>query len=132
MKVAQVINRALRLIKVLDAAEAAEGEDAATAIESLNAMATRWEASGLSLGWTNVSNPDDDLPAPDEAELALAFNLAILISAEYEATPSELVFNGADGFLRALRRDRLVNAPLMQRQSDLPLPGTRSQWGGWR
>jgi hypothetical protein len=132
VKVAQIISRALRLIKVLDAAEAAEGEDAATAIESLNAMCTRWEASGLSLGWVNVSNPDDDLPAPDEAELALAYNLAILISPEYEATPAQLVFKGAEDYLRDLRRDRIATNPLIQRQGDLPLPSTRSQWGGWR
>lgn len=131
MKVAQVINRALRLIKVLDAAESAEGEDAATAIEALNAMCTRWEANGLSLGWVNVANPDEDLPAPDEAELAIAYNLALILSPEYEASPSQLVFKGAEDYLRDLRRDRIVSNPLMQRQGDLPIPSSRFRWGGW-
>lgn len=128
MKVAQIINRALRLLKVLDAAEAAEGEDAATAIETLNALCTRWEANGLTLGWSNVSNPDDDLPAPDEAELALAYNLAVLLAPEYEAEPSRFVVEGASRYLMDLRRDRMVTNPLKQ-VAQVPLATARNWYG---
>ena len=128
MKVAQIINRSLRLLNVLDAAEAAEGEDAATAIEGLNALCTRWEANGLTLGWQNVSNPDDDLPAPDEAELALSYNLALLLAPEYETNAKPAVVDGAARFLADLRRDRMVTNPLKQ-VAQVPLATSRYWYG---
>lgn len=128
MKVAAIINRALRLLAVLDAAEAAEGEDAATAIEALNAMCGRWEANGLAMGWQPVDNPDDDLPAPDEAAEALAFNLAVRLAPEYNASLRADILAQADRFLMELRRDRMVSNPLRQ-VAQVPAPTSRYSWG---
>lgn len=127
MKVSRVINRALRIIKVLDAGESATGEDAAGAIEALNAMLTRWEANGLSMGWTNVSLPSDDLPVPDEAEEAIAYNLALRIAPEYGIVPGRDVQSMADRFLMDVRRDRMVTNPLRQ-VADSPLPSIRGSY----
>ena len=82
----------------------------------------------MSLGWANVANPDDDLPAPDEAELALAYNLAVLLAPEYEASPSPFVIDGANKYLADLRRDRLVTNPLRTR-AEVPLASTRYWYG---
>lgn len=128
--VAKVINRALRVIRVLDAGEAASGEDAETAIEALNDMATRWEANGLSLGWQNVSLPGDTLPAPDESHEALSFNLAVRLAAEYDVSIDAAVYAGAQTALNELRRDRITTNPLRQ-VAQVPAATARGVWG-WR
>lgn len=118
--VSKIVSRSLRLLKVLDANEVAEAEQAEQAIDALNAMCTRWEANGLSIGWANVSGPDDTMPSPDEAEEAIVFNLAVRIAGEY-SPPSSFasVSEGARLFLAELRRDRLASAPLTLK-TDLP------------
>lgn len=79
----QLINRSLRLCRVLDAAEAAEAEDAADALETLNAMLAEWHEAEIRL-------PDYSLPgltaelASDAADReAIAYQLAIRIAPEY-------------------------------------------------
>lgn len=81
-----IINRALRLLGMLDANESPEAVDTQTAIEALNAMMVRWEADGLSVGWSPVDAGSDTLPAPVEAEEAIAFNLAVKLRPEYGVT----------------------------------------------
>lgn len=85
-QVQTIINRALRLLGTLDANESPEAVDTQTAIEALNAMMIRWEADGISLGWSPVSAGSDTLPAPVEAEEAIAFNLAVKLRPEYGVT----------------------------------------------
>lgn len=130
--VAKIINRALRLIKIVDAGEAATGEDAATAIEALNDMVGRWEANGLSMGWTPVSLPGDVLPAPDESHEALAYNLALRLSSEYGSEVDQLMAQRASESLAELRRDRMTTNPIKQVAS-VPMAVWRGYWGnrGW-
>jgi hypothetical protein len=78
-----IINRALRLLGMLDPNESPEAVDTQTALEALNAMMARWEADGVSVGWTPVAAASDDLPAPVEAEEAIAYNLAVRLRPEY-------------------------------------------------
>lgn len=110
--VAKIIARALRLNRVLDATEAPEAEDAQIAMEALNAMARRWEANGMALGWNDVASLTETLPAPQEAEEAIAYNLAIAISAEFGAELRPDIIAKAQEGIDALRRDRLVANPL--------------------
>lgn len=124
MKVAKIIDRTLRVLRVLDASEAAEGEDAATAIQALNALCTRWEASGLAMAWVNVASPADDLPAPDEAENAIVYNLALDIAPEYGVRPDEATVEAASRYLMALRRDRMASN-LLRSSPALPLSTAR-------
>jgi len=109
---AKIIARALRLNRVLDATEAPEAEDAQIAMEALNAMARRWEANGMALGWNDVASLTETLPAPQEAEEAIAYNLAIAISAEFGAELRPDIIAKAQEGIDALRRDRLVANPL--------------------
>jgi len=110
--VAKIIARALRLNRVLDATEAPEAEDAQIAMEALNAMARRWEANGMALGWNDVASLTETLPAPQEAEEAIAYNLAIAISAEFGTDLRPDIIAKAQEGIDALRRDRLVANPL--------------------
>lgn len=107
-----IVSRALRLLTVLDPHEAAEAEDFETGAKALNAMCARWEANGIALGWAPITNPDDVLPAPEEAEEALAYNLALRLRPEYGVPLAADVVEIAREGLRLLRRDRAVENPL--------------------
>lgn len=110
---AQIVGRALRLLRVVDPNEAPEAEDFETARVALNSMLRRWEANGLALGWQDVQNPADELAIPAEADQAVAFNLAVMLRAEYGVTLDPDVFTMATDGLADLRRDMLVANPLV-------------------
>jgi len=111
-KVGRIVTRALRLLRVVDATETPQAEDMTTGIESLNDMMARWEADGTSLGWSAVGSPDEELPAPAEAEEAIRFNLAVALRSEYGVPIDPDVFQRAEDGLSALRRDTLTSNPL--------------------
>jgi len=119
--VADIVGRAMRLIGVNDPNQSPSADDFATSMMALNAMCRRWEANGLSMGWQDVSNPSDELPAPPEAEEAIAYQLAMRIAPEYSVAPPSAVASGAIAFLNDLRRDRMVANPIYQ-QSTAPSP----------
>jgi hypothetical protein len=126
MLVSEVVNRALRILGVQDAAASTEAIDSQTAIVALNALCGRWEANGLAMGWSAVSAPDDTLPAPDEAAEAITWNLAVRLAPEYgKGQRARELMPDAERFLAELRRDRLVEMPLVQ-CSDLPR--THGHW----
>lgn len=112
---ATIVKRALRLLRVVDATEAPEAEDFETGRDALNGMLTRWEANGLAMGWQNVTNPTDELPIPPEAEQAVAFNLALVLRAEYGVSLDADVVQFATDGLAELQRDMLVANPLVLR-----------------
>lgn len=104
-EVSKIVSRALRLLRVIDPNESPEAEQMVGAIEALNGMMRRWEANGLSLGWSDVSGPSDEVPAPDEAIDAMVFNLATKLRPEYGVALEQDVYVMADQGLAALRRD---------------------------
>lgn len=111
-KVYDTIARALRLLRVVDARQALSASDLSTGIVALNAMMQRWEADTLALGWSPVSSPDDALPVPQEAEEAVAYNLAVRLRPEYGATLEPDVVQMARDGLDALLRDQIRSTPL--------------------
>lgn len=78
-----IINRALRLCRVLDANEAAEAQDAADALATLNAMLAEWHAAQVGLPDYRFSGLTDALATDDADSEAIAFQLAMRISPEY-------------------------------------------------
>lgn len=126
--VSSVLNRALRLLKAIDASSATPALDSQTAIVALNAMCVRWEANGLALGWSPVTNVDGVLPAPEEAEEALAYNLAVALAPEYPSVADfDRVERRARDSLAELRRDRLTEMPL-RLVNDLSAATTCGEW----
>jgi hypothetical protein len=119
---ATIVSRALRLLRVVDSNEAPEAEDFETARQALNGMLRRWEANGLALGWQDIESPADEMPIPAEAEQAVAFNLALVLRAEYGTTLDADVIQFAQEGLAELRRDVLVANPLVLNQR-LPRTG---------
>lgn len=102
-QVQTIVNRALRLLGMLDANESPEAVDTQTAIEALNALMVRWEADGVSLGWSAVASGSDTLPAPPEAEMPIAYNLAVVLRPEYGvALAPDVIALARDGLSRLL------------------------------
>lgn len=121
----------MRLIGVLDPDEPLEGSDVDTGMEALNAMVRRWEANGQSVGWSDVSNPSDELPSPPEVDSCIAYNLAIEIAPEYDASVPPLVAMRAAELMNDLRRDNEVATPI-EPILDVPTPGSGGAWRfGW-
>lgn len=133
--VAAIVERSLRLIGVHDPGEPLEATDASTCIEALNAMCTRWEANGNAMGWSNVSNPSDEMPSPPELDSCIAYNLAIEIAPEYDASVTPLVAMRAAELMNDLRRDNEVATPI-EPILDVPAPTSGGAWrlgfpGNW-
>lgn len=105
-----VITRALRMIGVLAAGEAASAEDAADALGALNDMLRDWEADGVSLGFAPLSSVGGALGVPDDALRAIKFNLAVELAPEYSTEPSPTVLNTArDTYRQLLGASMLVS-----------------------
>jgi len=123
MKTEELVARALRLIQVIDARQPVKASDMQTGIAALNGLVRRWEANTLSLGWSPVSNPSDDLPLPDEALDAAAYNLALRLAPEYGVDPAAAVVQVALETLADLRRDQAVATPIRP-ILDAPIPAS--------
>ena len=112
-QVNDIVRDALGHLRVLDANAPVKPVDMRDAIRALNLMVRRWEANGLALGWSDVSEPTDTLPLPPEAEEAVGYNLAVRLRARYgvQIDPDVVALAGAG--LSALQRDRIVEMPLV-------------------
>lgn len=86
-------------------------------------MLLRWEASGLTMGFSPVSAVGETVPIPAEIEETVAYNLAVRIAPEYGVSVPGEVAIVADNGLRALERDAAVIPKL-----DLDTPLTRGVW----
>lgn len=123
-QVQTIVNRSLRLLGMLDANESPEAVDTQTAIEALNALMVRWEADGVALGWSAVSSGSDTLPAPPEAEMPIAYNLAVVLRPEYGvALAPDVIAMARDGLSRLLADVHNVGYARL----DLELPQGESQ-----
>ena len=61
-----------------------EADEAQTAIRYLNRMMAEFDAEGISLGYTNVSNLSDSITVPDGAVGGIVTNLAIRLASQYD------------------------------------------------
>lgn len=111
-KVGQVVRDALLLIRTVDAAEAVPAEHMQDGIFALNAMLRRWEANGISLGWNDVSSPEDVAAFPDEAMEAVSASLAVRLAPRFGVQPDPAVVQIANDGLTLLRRDVRIANPL--------------------
>jgi hypothetical protein len=111
-EVADIVRDALMILTVQDAQNPVKPVDMADGIRALNLMMRRWEANGMTLGWSDVANPSGVLPLPPEAEEAVAYNLAVRLRARYQVAIEPDVVALAQQGLQALRRDVKVASPL--------------------
>ncbi|KRG69126.1 packaged DNA stabilization gp4 family protein [Pseudoxanthomonas dokdonensis] len=129
--VADIVRDALQILGVVDPNEAPEAEDEATAIRALNLMCRAWEVQGMTLGWQDVSGPGEELPAPPEAEEAIAYNLALRLRPRYGTELSADIVQQANDGLATLSAQITANTFARTEFPDLPA-GVGSRFGSWR
>ncbi|KMM77078.1 hypothetical protein ACP93_02635 [Xanthomonas sp. NCPPB 1128] len=129
--VARIVTDALCLLRVLDPREAPEAEDMAAGIRALNLMMRVWEIDGPALGWSDVSNPGDTLPAPPEAEQAITDNLAVSLRPRYGCELEPDVLARASVGYSTLKAREISNSFQRLEYPDLPC-GQGRPAGSWR
>ncbi|WP_312321180.1 packaged DNA stabilization gp4 family protein [Stenotrophomonas sp.] len=129
--VAQIVRDALSILRVVDAREAPEAEDEQDGIRALNLMMRAWEADGLNLGWSDVSNPADELPIPPENEEAITYNLAKRLQSRYGVSMSVIDLDIANQGLASISA-QVTSADYSRIEyPDLPT-GQGQRVGNWR
>lgn len=119
-KVATIIQDTLQILRKLDANEAPDAADARDCIRGLNLMMRNWEVEGLSVGWQDVADPNDDLPAPPEAEETITFNLALRMRSRFGSKLDQDVIIIAVDTLAILRAQIASNEYNRISYPDLP------------
>lgn len=119
-----LISRALRILTVIPIGDPVPSEYTDASLVALNAMMARWEADGITVGWTAVSSPGATLTVPAEAEQAIAYNLAANLASEFGFPITDLIVAMADGEYRRIQRDAL----LIPINSMGHLPGNNHIW----
>jgi hypothetical protein len=119
--VADFIKDTLGTIQVINTTQSVSDKDMQTGIRFLNRLMTRLEASGISMGWQNVTSPDDELPMPAEVELGIMYSLGIMLAPQYGVDVMPAVAAGAQTFMNDVMRDQMVATPI-QPILDLPAP----------
>ena len=131
-QVIDIIRDALGHLRVIDADSAPNESDTRDAMRALNAMMTAWEAGELPLGWSNVSEPAQEMPTPPEADEAIGYNLAIRLNARYGQTlDASIIGMATDG--KALLSAMVTSSTFIRTEyPDLPRGESQSSRFGWR
>lgn len=99
----QIINRALRLCQVKDAAEVLEGEDSSDALETLNAMLAEWHEADIALPDYSFATLTTELASDVADREAIAYQLAIRLAPEYDVQLSPAILGMASDTMARLR-----------------------------
>ena len=98
-----IIKRALRLCRVVDAYTAVDPNDAADALETLNAMLAEWHEAEIGLPDYSFSELTDELASDGADREAIAYQLAARLAPEYGAALPAMVAAVAEGTMARLR-----------------------------
>lgn len=110
-----VIKDALQEILVQASEQPIQAVDFQTAKSYLNRMMSSFDAQGISLGYTTVTNPSDLITVPDGAIDGVVFNLAKRLLPTYDLPlTAELSQNASDGL------DAMRNLAVTVQESIIP------------
>lgn len=98
-----IIKRALRLCRVVDAYTAVEPNDAADALGTLNAMLAEWHEAEIGLPDYSLASLTTELASDAADREAIAYQLAARLAPEYGAQLSPMVAEVAAGTMARLR-----------------------------
>lgn len=120
VKASEIVEDSLTDIIVAGAEAPIEAVDARLAIRYLNDMVFQWDASGITTGFTKVSDLGDTITVPDGIIRTVKSNLSVeLLSAFNKAIPQSLALKAQDSFNNMLIQ--LVNLPHAAFPGTLPL-----------
>lgn len=78
-----LIRRASRIARIVDAGESLEADDAQDALDTLNAMLAEWHVAEIGLPDYQLSSLTDTLASDAADREAVAYQLALRIAGEY-------------------------------------------------
>ena len=115
-----IINRALRLCKVIDAYSAPTAEDSADALDTLNAMLAEWHEADIGLPDYELAGLTAELATDAADREAIAYQLALRIAPEYGEDLTPAVYASAHEAMSRLRLRYFQPMP-----AEAALPRTR-------
>ena len=101
---AQVTKAALQNILVQDSESALPADEYQDTIFAMNNMLFAWDADGIKLGYTEVSDLGDDVTVPVGALRGIIYNLAIEMAGMFNAPVAHGVANAARAGMAAIRK----------------------------
>ena len=107
---------------VVQASEAPiEPDEGQAGIRALNDRMFAWDAMGISLGFTKVSNMKDELTVPDGAIMGIKAQISIDLAEKYDVTVKLGVVKRAVDGLKAIQNLANLRARSMAYPSTLPI-----------
>src|SRR5690606_25650677 len=103
MKAIEIVSRAMRLCRIVDAGEALNADEAQDALATLNAMLAEWHEGGLGLPQYAFDSLQDTQDTDVADAEAMAYQLALRIAPEYGVDLSPLVLAQAARSFATLR-----------------------------
>ena len=98
-----IIKRALRLCRVVDAYTAVDPNDAADALQTLNAMLAEWHEAEIGLPDYSLASLTDELASDAADHEAIAYQLAARLAPEYGVSLPAEAASVAQGTMDRLR-----------------------------
>ena len=124
---AEIITDSLGEILVQADEQSVESVEMQTSIRYLNRMMAEWSSLGMSLGFTNISNPTDTVTVQDGALGAVVSNLALKLAKQYdEPVTADLVASARDG-MKAIEFLSVTLQPT-PRPNTLPMGSGNEEW----
>ena len=99
-----LLNDVLQEILVQAAEQPIQPVDFQTSKRYLNRFMAAQASVGISLGFTEVVNPDDVITVPDGAIMAIIKNLAVNLSTQYNVPVGQILFDEAKAGVLTMRK----------------------------
>lgn len=125
---AQVIKASLQRILVQGSEAELQPDEFQDAIFALNNLMLAYDAEGITLGYTEISDLGDQVTVPAGALRGLIANLAIEIAPDYNGTISQGLVTAATQGLASMRKLG-VGIPVMSLPCTLPIGSGNEGYG---
>lgn len=119
-KASEVIQSALLNLNVSAAESGIEAAEAQGAIEMLNDLMTEWDADGIPLGYTLISDLGDTVTVPDSALRGIKYNLALALAPQYRDNVPPVLVELASRTKSTIIK-QVVNVPRAPMPDTLPI-----------
>lgn len=121
-----VIRDILGEILVAGAEQPIEGVDSSLVIRTMNRFMSSLAASGISLGYTKINNPSEEVTVPDGALDGIIYNVALKLSSSYDIPISPMLQQSAADGMKAMRHIAVKVEPARYPYT-LPI-GSGNEW----
>jgi hypothetical protein len=116
----EIIEDAMRAIGVLAETESASANQGALGLRRMNDLMAYWEGEGVDLGYPPQTSTTADSPLTITVTLAVKYNLAVMLCADYERSVPPVVASLASSSWYSLLRKYAIDARVESKLDLLP------------